>query len=393
MKVVFIHGGSRWRYDEARELYVDQNLNNAIFYRYKKFCSELFVILRKDSIVYSSDYATSHFNKVDTNIFNCIALDDIYKPKKNYLSLQIRNRIKSTISDIIRISDRVIIREPGSYYAHLAIFFARKYKVPYLLEITSNVFDSYWYHGMFGKIRAILTYPFVKFDIFNAPFVLYVTKSYLQKYYPTKGKCVGVSDCQIKRLDYSDFENKEIKKNADDKLIMGTAAYLDVDYKGQKDVIKALSLLKKEGISCFEYHLLGNGTGKSLLELAKKCGCSELVKIDGCIPHEKINEWYGKLDIYIQPSYQEGLCRSIVEAISRGCPVICSNIEGNFEMVPNENCFERGNVKEIKELLVKFISFDVRKKSALYGYNVSMNFDDGTLSLLRNNFYSIFFET
>lgn len=61
------------------------------------------------------------------------------------------------------------------------------------------------------------------------------------------------------------------------------------------------------------------------------------------MPHDKIFEWLDTIDIYIQPSYQEGLCRSVVEAMSRACPVICSDACGERELANEKFIFKRGD--------------------------------------------------
>ena len=42
----------------------------------------------------------------------------------------------------------------------------------------------------------------------------------------------------------------------------------------------------------------------------------------GGVPHNKIFQLLDDIDLYIQPSLQEGLPRSVVEAMSRACPII-----------------------------------------------------------------------
>ena len=43
------------------------------------------------------------------------------------------------------------------------------------------------------------------------------------------------------------------------KIVIGTAAAVNVKYRGQQYVIEALGELKKQGITNYEYHLVGGG--------------------------------------------------------------------------------------------------------------------------------------
>lgn len=67
----------------------------------------------------------------------------------------------------------------------------------------------------------------------------------------------------------------------------------------------------------------------------------DCVSILGAKPHSEVFSWLDSIDIYVQPSFMEGLCRSIVEAMSRACPVICTNVGGNYELVSSDCLFEK----------------------------------------------------
>ena len=55
---------------------------------------------------------------------------------------------------------------------------------------------------------------------------------------------------------------------SDSVLTIGTAAGLDVPYKGQQFVIEAMGKLKKQGITQFRYSVIGGGTGDRLRRAA-----------------------------------------------------------------------------------------------------------------------------
>ena len=48
MNLLFIQGGSRWKYDSEGTLYTDPNFNSQIWSRYKGYCEELTVVLRRE---------------------------------------------------------------------------------------------------------------------------------------------------------------------------------------------------------------------------------------------------------------------------------------------------------------------------------------------------------
>ena len=168
-------------------------------------------------------------------------------------------------------------------------------------------------------------------------------------------------------------------------LSLGTAANIDDKLKGHRFVIKAISLLKLKGHR-FEYHLLGSGCGEELLSYAKQCGVEDQVIIDGSKPHNEVYGWLDSIDIYIQPSFTEGLCRAVVEAMSRACPVVCTNVGGNSELCSNEYLVKPGDSEGIVKALEFLISDDERKKQAQISFEKAHDYYSETLDQKRQEF-------
>ena len=58
-------------------------------------------------------------------------------------------------------------------------------------------------------------------------------------------------------------------KKEDEPIVLGTAAAIDVPYKGQAYVIEAISKLNKQGYN-YEYQLIGTGDKTRLEKIAKE---------------------------------------------------------------------------------------------------------------------------
>lgn len=165
-------------------------------------------------------------------------------------------------------------------------------------------------------------------------------------------------------------------------------APVDVKYKGQEYVIQAIARLKKKGL-LFEYHLVGGGNPSYLKMLSKNLGVAELVKFYGSVPHDDITSILDKADIYIQPSKTEGLPRALVEAMSRACPALGSNIAGIPELLDKNCIFRTGNVNDICSLLTSF-DFDKMEKCARQNYIEAKNYEFSVLENRRNTFLDEF---
>lgn len=70
-------------------------------------------------------------------------------------------------------------------------------------------------------------------------------------------------------------------------------------------------------------------------------------------------------DVYVLPSYREGLPRSIIEAMAMGKPVIATNIRGcREEVVHGENGYlvKKGDVKELYDSMVTLAEDGLKRK-------------------------------
>ena len=389
MKLLFIQGGSRVRKCKNGSFYVDGNFNNDIWKRYKSYCDDLTVILREKSEFYDENDIKDKLNNIDTNLINLVLVEDVYKPKKNFLNLKMKKKIKKQIESAVIASDKIIIRSIGNFYTNTALKYCKKYNKDYLIEVTGFAFEGLWYHSLYGKLVAIPREIKLKKSIKNAPYAVYVTEKALQKRYPCEGKTLGCSDVELIDMDKNNVIEKTNKLNKNGKLKLGTAAFLDVKWKGQKDVIKALHKLKKAGYDNFTYELIGAGNKAYLEGFIEKYNLKENVRILGVKKREEVFEWLKTVDVYVQPSYQEGLCRAIVEAMSMGCPVIASNAGGNAELIDKKMIYPKGNVKMLFEILMR-----INKK--LLCDQVNNNFEKAhayqkeLLNKKRDNFYFSF---
>ena len=391
MKLLFIQGGSRWKFDDKGNAYTDANFNENIWNRYRAYCDELTVVLKKEDVLYEESVARNRYNLFDIKKSKLIDLLDIYRPVYRFINMKYRKIINERIEEAVKEADAVIIRSLGTYYTNTALKYVRKYKKPHLVEETGFSFEALWYHSLLGKLAAIPNEITTRYLMKDVPWAIYVTNEALQKRYPCSGRSLGCSDVEIKIN--VDVLEKRLKRNLNRKIILGTAAFLDVGWKGQIYVIRALAKLKKKGICNFEYQLIGAGTGKILQEEAQKLGIVEEVRIIGALPHEKVFDWLDSIDVYIQTSFMEGLCRSIIEAMSRGCPVLCTDVGGNYELVDGMCLMKKGNATNIAIKIEMMLDNDFRRNQSKRNFETAKQYEMNHLNYRRNNFYKEFLNT
>lgn len=97
--------------------------------------------------------------------------------------------------------------------------------------------------------------------------------------------------------------------------------------KNHEVIIKAISRLEN-----IEYVLCGKGPMESYLkQLSKDFGINERIHFLGY--RNDMTEIYKTADLFVFPSFREGLSLSLIEAMASGLPVVCSDIRGNIDLI------------------------------------------------------------
>lgn len=388
MKLLFIYDGAKIILDDKGNRYTNGTVTTDAWRERYMTLGDVTFVARKDGVTYSKVEAWKNFSLIPKEV-RCEYLRDNTDSIANYFSPVIRKYNKRLVEDEVKKSDYVIARIPSDYSC-MAIDFAEKHDKRCVVEVVGCAWDALWNHSLKGKILAPFYYLNSRMHARKSRALIYVSNFFLQKRYPTGGDSIGCSDVVLRDIKEMSLKNRIRKirnKRKDERIILGTAGNTDVKYKGQEYVIKALSVLSKEGYGNLEYQLIGGGTGKRLKQIAKKYNIEDKVKFLGSLPHDKVFEWMDDIDIYIQPSSVEGLCRSVVEAKSRACPVIASNAGGNPELVNNEYVFKKKNVDQLKEKIVKMISNkNAMKDEAQRNFSDSKQYSKEVLAKKREKF-------
>lgn len=389
MKVCFVTG-SKFIIDYDGDIYTNGSYSDKIWKRYEENFGNLTVIARIEEKKIDKAEANKKYNHFNNKKYEFVNVENDFKSVLSFFDFKIKRKNKKIMKKYIKETDVLIVRVPSSI-SYLAIKYAKKYNKRYICEMVGCPWDSLWNHSWKGKILAPIKWYTAKICLKNAENVIYVTNEFLQKRYPTLGKNIGCSDVELKKSDDKVLSNRlqKIKmKSENEKIVLATLAAINVKYKGQAYVIKAIAELNKIGFN-FEYQLAGGGSKERLEKLAEKLGVTENVKFLGSIPHEEIFDWLDDVDIYIQPSKQEGLPRALIEAISRGCPCIGSNTGGIPELIDKSYIFKKGNVKMLIDILRNY-SKEKQLEQAKKNFSISKNYTKEKLDQKRNAFYDEF---
>lgn len=149
---------------------------------------------------------------------------------------------------------------------------------------------------------------------------------------------VGINLERILPRDKKRIEAKKISLGFPmDKTILMSSGEL-IKRKNHETAIRAIAKLKEESQIAssdslnIQYVICGHGKLEDYLKnLTQELGLSDIVTFLGY--REDMIELYQIADIFLFPSYQEGLPMALLEAMANGLPVICSDIRGSRDLM------------------------------------------------------------
>jgi glycosyltransferase involved in cell wall biosynthesis len=103
--------------------------------------------------------------------------------------------------------------------------------------------------------------------------------------------------------------------------------------KGMGDFLKAAYILKSKGLSPRTRYLVV-GTGSDFNEITREV---ERLGLDGDVIFSgyksDVRRYFSALDIFVHPSYWEGLPTTLLQAMAMGLPSIATDVRGSRELI------------------------------------------------------------
>lgn len=156
----------------------------------------------------------------------------------------------------------------------------------------------------------------------------------------------------------------------------------------RKNYAIAIEAIAKVKNTRVHYFICGNGPEEAnLRELTKKLGVEKQVHFLGY--RSDIKELLKASDAFLFTSKQEGLARSLMEAMASGLPCIVSKIRGNTDLVSNNiNGYLCDNVNEYADSITKLIESPDNIEQFI---NMSLNkIRDFSIEKVENCLYDIY---
>ena len=190
------------------------------------------------------------------------------------------------------------------------------------------------------------------------------------------------------RLKYRKKVRKELKIE-EDVIVVGYAGRI-VWEKGLKEIIELASIVKNEkNINNFVFVFLG--VGKDVLEFKKALnGINVLNNFIFLGYVENVEYFMSAFDIFLLPSYREGLPVALLEAMALTIPCIATNIRGSRDLITNKKTGLLVPIKDANKISAALFQYcdnkSIRDSIGLSGANyVRKEYSEKQLLYKMNN--------
>lgn len=199
-----------------------------------------------------------------------------------------------------------------------------------------NVYTAHGFHFYKGAplFNWICYYPIERFMSFFTDALITINEEDFNKaksfHAGEKFKINGIG-VDLEKFYHNDMNEKLLKKELgidDDSFIILTVAEL-IERKNYETALKAIKEISDCNIT---YLICGDGVlTEKLKNQAVNYQISEKVKFLGF--RKDVYKFYSIANMFLFPSYQEGLSVALIEAMAAGLPIICSDIRGNRDLI------------------------------------------------------------
>lgn len=271
-------------------------------------------------------------------------------------------KLRIMAKNAIDKADAFILRVPGTV-PNLLWDCLKKKNIPYGIEVVGDPWESLSLASVKSIISLVAGYVFrknLRKQCQDAVAAAYVSKQYLQELYPPGGwsthySSLDLPDDAIITEDKLDERFTTLRNAAEGQrpfriCHVGSMSAL---YKAHDVLIEAIAICKKRNFD-LKLTFLGDGRYQQMfMEKARQLDVSDRVDFAGRVPPgQAVIEQLDSADIFVLPSFTEGLPRSLIEAIARGLPCIGTRVGGIRELLSDEDLVVPGDAGELAQKIM-----------------------------------------
>jgi glycosyltransferase involved in cell wall biosynthesis len=151
-----------------------------------------------------------------------------------------------------------------------------------------------------------------------------------------------------------------------------------------------MRILQTRGITNASLHILGPGDPQPFHDKINQLGLSNHIHLDGIRESGRhVWAWLRELDFYIQPSFQEGVPRAMIEAMAQGLPAIGSDAGGIPELISGDLIIKKGDAKILADKIEILLNDEhLRLTQSEKNFKTAQKYNNETLSRIRSEFWN-----
>lgn len=298
---------------------------------------------------------------------------------KNYLNLLNPFTIVRIIN-LIKRHDLIVISTPsiiGAYVWLINTFLKKKYSVEVAADY--DMFSTKKF-GFLATAFFRLTMPYIISGARGAAYVNFdLSKRFLNP------NSLVASNVNIQNVFLRDrLCHPLIKKEV---IRIGFVGGL-TKRKGIRTLVNFAQILISHNIINFKIEIIGSHSDFDWAKLIDELNLNDFFIFYGILPTRDVLSKLTEFDVYIQPSFSEGLPRATIEAMSCGLPVIATTLPGFRELLQPNYLFEPGNSNILFKIFNELIiSTDAYNDASQRNTELSKKFLYANLHKKRISFY------
>lgn len=301
-------------------------------------------------------------------------------------------KIGMIVKYVVDGCDAAILRLPSTI-AQRVCNVVMKSGIPYATELVFDAKDAL--EGATNTVERILwkrIHKQMAKACNKANGVSCVTAHYLQTHYTSTQPGAFFANYSSLALDRSFFTSERHYPDKDRFSISHVCT--QVQYNGRKgynELVEAMKILKEKNIE-IEVNFAGPDyhDGMRLLqEMAAKLGVSDRVHFIGGVNRKQLSDYLEESDLYVMPTWAEGLPRVIIEAMAKGLPCITTPVSGNPELISEHFLVEYSDVNTLAERIEELVkNKEIYENASKENFRRSLQYEASVLEKRRDSFYA-----
>lgn len=162
--------------------------------------------------------------------------------------------------------------------------------------------------------------------------------------------------------------------------------------EGEKGHINMLKSIKS--LPNFQVHIIGDGNQRDNLEKYAAENNIDAIFYGSVTDREKLFKIFREADLFLIPSFTEGMPRALLEAMTIGLPCVGTNVGGIPEVLESKSLYEPNDIQTLQKMLIE-LSTNESQRSRMGERNklfIEKNYSDAALSERKQKFWSKLYE-